>query len=66
LVECFDSARNTCRLDGHCRLKAALREAMNRYMEVLDGVTLADLVAPSAGANRSHRLQFMPGRPPLP
>ncbi|MFC7411840.1 Rrf2 family transcriptional regulator [Hydrogenophaga atypica] len=63
LVECFDSERNTCRLDGHCRLKSALREAMKRYMEVLDGVTLADLVAPTSGAHRSHQLKFIPGRP---
>ena len=30
---------------------AALREAMKRYMEVLDGVTLADLVAPTSGGS---------------
>ena len=46
LVECFDSAHNTCRLKGYCRLKGALHEAMAAYLLVLDGVTLADLVEP--------------------
>lgn len=41
LLECFDSERNAC------RLKEAMREAMNRYMEVFGGVTLADLIAPT-------------------
>ncbi len=63
LVECFDAEHNTCRLDGHCRLKGALREAMDRYLEVLDGVTLADLVAPAAGARGGQRVQFVPGLP---
>jgi len=65
LVECFDAEHNSCRLDGHCRLKTALREAMDRYLEVLDGVTLADLVAPVQGA-RSQRVQFVPGLPRPP
>ena len=65
LVECFDAEHNSCRLDGHCRLKTTLREAMDRYLEVLDGVTLADLVAPAAGA-RSQRVQFVLGLPRPP
>lgn len=44
LVECFDPAVNQCRLTGNCRLKGALGEAINAYLAVLDGVTLADLV----------------------
>lgn len=46
LVECFDSAHNTCRLDGYCRLKGALRNALAAYLRELDSLTLADLVAP--------------------
>lgn len=65
LVECFDPDQNTCRLDGHCRLKGALREAMDRYLAVLDGVTLADLVAPDPGGS-SQRVQFVPGLPRPP
>ena len=47
LVECFDPATDHCRLSGHCRLKGVLGQAMNAYLAVLDGVTLADLVAPA-------------------
>lgn len=65
LVECFDPEHNSCRLDGHCRLKTALREAMNRYLEVLDGVTLADLIAPMPVA-RGQRVQFLPSLPRPP
>lgn len=49
MVECFDPANGSCRLTGHCRLKRVLHQALQSYMQVLDGVTLADLV-PSAGA----------------
>ncbi|WP_439517533.1 Rrf2 family transcriptional regulator [Hydrogenophaga sp.] len=66
LVECFDAEHNTCRLDGHCRLKSALREAMDRYLEVLDGVTLADLVAPAPGARGAQRVRLVPGLPRPP
>lgn len=50
LVECFDSAENTCRLNGLCKLKDTLHEAMAQYLAVLDKVTLADLVTPGSGA----------------
>lgn len=69
LVECFDAAHNTCRLDGHCRLKGALSLAMDRYLEVLDGLTLADLVAPmeaAPGERTVHRLRLVPGLPGPP
>lgn len=45
LVECFDAATNTCRLNGMCRLKGALAEAMNAFFDTLDHLTLSDLVA---------------------
>ena len=64
-MECFDAEHNSCRLDGHCRLKTALREAMDRYLEALDGVTLADLIAPMPGAG-SQLVQFLPGLPRPP
>ena len=66
LVECFDQAHNTCRLDGHCRLKGVLKQAMDAYLSVLDGVTLADLVQPMATpANTSgaRRIPLVPGLP---
>ena len=70
LVECFDSEHNTCRLDGHCRLKGTLQRAMDSYLAVLDGVTLADLLEPmpqpGAGARKVVRLmKHIPGLPDL-
>lgn len=46
LVECFDRKTNTCRLDGYCRLKDALYKAIKGFFDVLDGITLADLLTP--------------------
>ena len=69
LVECFDADHNTCRLDGHCRLKGALQQAMQAYLQVLDGVTLADLLepmpAPGAAARQVVRVKHIPGLPGL-
>ena len=64
MVECFDNDHNTCLLNGHCRLKGAFKEAMDAYLAVLDGVTLADLVAPmpeSSGPRSVQRFQWIPG-----
>lgn len=72
LVECFDPAINQCRLSGHCRLKGVLGQAMQAYLAVLDGVTLADLVAAPAGVaavplSRSVRTGLqVPGLPAKP
>lgn len=46
LVECFDPSLDTCRLSPQCALKGTLGRAMDSFFSVLDGVTLADLVAP--------------------
>jgi Rrf2 family nitric oxide-sensitive transcriptional repressor len=53
LVECFDHDTNTCRLDGYCRLKGALFNAQKAFFDVLDGITLADLLTPLA-AQSAH------------
>jgi Rrf2 family nitric oxide-sensitive transcriptional repressor len=68
LVECFDSEHNTCRLDGHCRLKGTLQRAMDSYLAVLDGVTLADLLEPmpQPGAGARKVVQLMKHIPGLP
>lgn len=46
LVECFskDHDGQRCRIEGACRLKGALKEALRAFLSVLDGYTLADLV----------------------
>jgi len=46
MVECFDPARNLCAMDGSCRLKRVLKTALDRYLAVLDGVCLSDLLPP--------------------
>lgn len=66
MVECFDQASNACRLSQHCRLKSVLDEATQSYLAVLDGFTLADLVAPppiSAAGLKTRRIKLVPGIP---
>ena len=45
LVECFDSDRSNCVIAPACQLKTAIAEARDAFLAVLDGYTLADLVA---------------------
>ena len=45
LVECFNPQGSSCRIDGRCRLKGVLADALRAYLAVLDGVRLSDLVA---------------------
>lgn len=44
LVGCFDPAGPGCRIESACRLSGVLREALDRFFDVLDGYTLADLM----------------------
>lgn len=44
LVECFGEGPVGCRLHGSCVLTTALDEALEAFLEVLDGYTLADLI----------------------
>lgn len=62
LVECFGVDGNSCKLDGHCRLKGVFRQALDGFFSTLDGYTLADLMAPPTLA-RSTELQ--PGVAPV-
>lgn len=48
MVECFDPGQTRCRLDGQCRLKGVLYQAMQAYLATLDAVTVADLVPPTS------------------
>ena len=50
LVECFNPQGSSCRLDGNCRLKGVLWDALQAYMAVLNGVRLSDLVGQAPGA----------------
>jgi len=44
LVECFDTASNTCPIDGVCGLKGVLKRAQRAFLEELDAHTLADFL----------------------
>jgi len=44
LVECFDTARNTCVVAPACGLKSPLDQAVRAFLAVLDGYSLGDLV----------------------
>jgi len=64
MVECFNGETNLCRLDGRCHLKGVLAQATRDYLAVLDGVTLADLVAPvSASPATTRKVRWIPGLP---
>jgi Rrf2 family nitric oxide-sensitive transcriptional repressor len=66
MVECFDATQNNCRLSQHCGLKGVLNQATQSYLAVLDGITLADLVAPIARRvemPKSQHKQLVPGLP---
>lgn|SRR5690606_28704723 len=65
IVECFDQVNNQCVLSPACRLRAAMREALEAFFRVLDGLTLADVIA-NAGQIRAlvaeQSLGERPGR----
>jgi Rrf2 family nitric oxide-sensitive transcriptional repressor len=48
LVECFRGEANTCPIAGVCRLERALAQALDAFLAVLDGLTLADLLVNGA------------------
>lgn len=56
LVECFDAATNTCPLNGSCRLKGLLAEALTAFYTSLDRYTLRDLVSGPHRARMSRTL----------
>ena len=60
LVECFDRDTNTCPLARACGLRGALNEALEAFLAVLDGYTLADLVTEPRWAARVTALQPRP------
>ena len=45
LVECFNAATNTCPLMQMCRLSATFKRALGKFMQELDDMTIADIVA---------------------
>lgn len=43
LVECFDSTTNRCAISSACLLKRPFARAVQAFLAVLDGYTLADI-----------------------
>jgi Rrf2 family nitric oxide-sensitive transcriptional repressor len=43
LAECFDEDGGACTIDGACRLKGVLTQAMDAFYDVLDRYSLADI-----------------------
>lgn len=58
MAECFDAASNSCTLAPGCTLKGVLGAATAAYLDVLDAVTLADLVAPRAKRPATANIVF--------
>jgi Rrf2 family transcriptional regulator, nitric oxide-sensitive transcriptional repressor len=46
IAECFNADTNTCPLASECRFGKILRQALAAFLAILDGYTLADLIAP--------------------
>lgn len=57
LVECF-TGRTTCKLDGRCALAGTLEDALEAFLAVLDGRTLADVAAPAAAGPSTAPVRF--------
>jgi Rrf2 family transcriptional regulator, nitric oxide-sensitive transcriptional repressor len=60
MVECFSRETNECILSPSCELQDVLRRATKAYLEVLSGVTLADLLRNSGSLRRLTRVQIHP------
>ncbi|MBK8174898.1 MAG: Rrf2 family transcriptional regulator [Rhodospirillales bacterium] len=58
LVECFRNADIQCRIVKTCILQGALGEALDHFLETLDGYTLADLLAPAEDLSRSFPIHI--------
>lgn len=48
LVECMQSTGGACAISPACRLKGMFSEALDAYLAVLDGYTLADIIGNGA------------------
>jgi Rrf2 family transcriptional regulator, nitric oxide-sensitive transcriptional repressor len=60
MVECFSRETNECILSPSCELQDVLRRATTAYLDVLSGVTLADLLRNSGSLRRLARVQVYP------
>jgi Rrf2 family nitric oxide-sensitive transcriptional repressor len=60
MVECFDRAHNECILSPSCELQRVLSKATRAYLQVLNGVTLADLLKNSDSLHNLTTIKIFP------
>lgn len=65
MAECFDPQHQGCAHAAACGLKGVLAAATAAYLAVLDGVTLADMLAGAAPPAKASPVRLHP-RLPLP
>jgi Rrf2 family nitric oxide-sensitive transcriptional repressor len=67
LVECFNSDGNACVVTPACGLREPLRKALQAFLHVLDGYSLANIVGSRAASGHMRRLlggsRFSEARP---
>lgn len=63
LVECFDSATNTCPIARACSLKNMLADALQAFLTRLDDYTLADILKSGADRELGKLLTIAPAVP---
>ena len=56
MVECFDRKRCDCIVASVCGLRKPLEEALDAFLSVLDGYTLAEIIRPHGKGSRLRRL----------
>lgn len=64
MVECFNRQINECILSPSCELQDVLRRATHAYLDVLNGVTLADLLRNSGSLRKLAKVQIYPREKP--
>jgi Rrf2 family nitric oxide-sensitive transcriptional repressor len=57
IAECFDHGHQDCIFSGSCVLQRKLGHAMRAFMEVLDGLTLADVLPQTPDTMGSELLE---------
>lgn len=60
MVECFNHRHNECVLAPSCELQEVMDRATKAYLDVLNGVTLADLLDKSPALHRLAKIQIFP------
>src|SRR5512134_3369805 len=61
-AECFDLDHNNCSIARICRLRGALRQAVDAFYAVLDGYTLQDLIHNRAALAKVMIMKDAPAR----